>query len=65
MNIVLPQQQVSIASANSESDRCRSASPYRGMDLALVSRDTENTRHVLVGALTTNHLLLQMPFSNG
>lgn len=64
MNIVTPQQQVSLAGANSESDRCRAASP-RGMDLALVNRDAAKTRYFLVGALTTNHPSPHLPFSPG
>ena len=72
MNIVPPQQQVSIAGASSESVReaarmryrCRVASP-RGMDLALVNRDAAKTRYFLVGALTTNHPSPHLPFSHG
>ena len=65
MNIVPPQQQVSIAGANSESDRCRVASPHKEMDLALVNRDAAKTRYFLVGALTTNHPSPHLPFSPG
>jgi hypothetical protein len=65
MNIVPPQQQVSIAGASSGVDRCRATFAQLGMDLTLASKDPQNSGYSLFGSLTKNYPSPRIPFSNG